>query len=461
MRTAIWLLALAWLGVPGHAAPRPGVGVMETGSNFVGGVKIHSGTQDFTLATVLGIGGVSGFATNALNATNWTGSVAFSNAIALAWNADIDSKTNTFAASGGIIVTVAGRAVTIAVPATWAEAVAAVLGASNNWNTAYGWGNHAGLYLPVSSPTQQWNNAANSTVNGCGLGGTNIVVAGGTFDHTALSNLLWTASAHSGTVARIAGFLEGGMPGYIVPGANLELDGSDNLNVTGLVSVATLAGATNSTVLVPQLVGAGMATNGAPLTVFSSGSATTGQVATANGSGGVFWATASDASKADSNSVVTIVQTNSAGVAVSNTFTVGVANPTITLPTISAGGGGGGGATNEVWRAAMWRIPSSGGSTRIVNGDWLVITNTDFVEARNIPVYGVSTGQVMLVGLAGCQASLVWGYEDGTTNFPTAVTTNGLTAQVWSNLTGMVHGLIAARLYGVNISTNAGVKVGQ
>jgi hypothetical protein len=48
------------------------------------------------------------------------------------------------------------------------------------------------------------------------------------------------------------------------------------------------------------------------------------------------------ASKANSNSVVTVVQTNSAGVAVTNQFTIGDANPTIVLPTISAAGGGGG-----------------------------------------------------------------------------------------------------------------------
>ncbi len=43
--------------------------------------------------------------------------------------------------------------------------------------------------------------------------------------------------------------------------------------------------------------------------------------------------------KANSNSVVTVVQTNSSGVAITNQFTVGIANPVITLPTISAGGG--------------------------------------------------------------------------------------------------------------------------
>jgi hypothetical protein len=121
----------------------------------------------------------------------------------------------------------------------------------------------------------------------------------------------------------------------------------------------------------------------------------------------------------------------------------------------------GGGATNELWRTAVWRIPSGGTATRIANGDWLVIPDGQYVEARNLPVYGISTGKVMLVGLSGAQASLVWGYEDGATNFPSAVTTNGIASGAWSNLTGMAHGLIAARLYGVGASTNAGVKVGQ
>jgi hypothetical protein len=46
-----------------------------------------------------------------------------------------------------------------------------------------------------------------------------------------------------------------------------------------------------------------------------------------------------DASKANSNSVVSVIQTNSAGEAVTNQFTIGVANPTIVLPTIPAAGG--------------------------------------------------------------------------------------------------------------------------
>jgi hypothetical protein len=59
------------------------------------------------------------------------------------------------------------------------------------------------------------------TISGTGTGG-----------HSALSNLNWTASGHTSTPARIAGFLEGGSAGVIGIGTGLELDGSDNLNVS-------------------------------------------------------------------------------------------------------------------------------------------------------------------------------------------------------------------------------------
>jgi hypothetical protein len=52
--------------------------------------------------------------------------------------------------------------------------------------------------------------------------------------------------------------------------------------------------------------------------------------------------------KANSNSVVSVIQTNSAGVAVTNQFTIGNANPTIVLPTISAAGGATTPATNDL-----------------------------------------------------------------------------------------------------------------
>ena len=123
------------------------------------------------------------------------------------------------------------------------------------------------LWLPVTvwaANTNSFHNLSTSnlistgaiTLNGGALTVSNntlklngSAVTGGTHDHSALTNLAWTASGHTGTVGRIAGFLEGGAAGYIIPGSNLELDGSDNLNVTGLVTAAQLEGATNTATL--------------------------------------------------------------------------------------------------------------------------------------------------------------------------------------------------------------------
>lgn len=60
-----------------------------------------------------------------------------------------------------------------------------------------------------------------------------------------------------------------------------------------------------------------------------------------------------DVTKANSNSTVTVVQTNSSGVAITNTFVVGMANPTLILPTIPAGGSTTGILTNFLGGAAL------------------------------------------------------------------------------------------------------------
>ena len=59
--------------------------------------------------------------------------------------------------------------------------------------------------------------------------------AGQIENHAGASNLAWTASGHTGTPARIAGFLEGGSAGYIGFGPGLYLDGSDNIAVSNAV----------------------------------------------------------------------------------------------------------------------------------------------------------------------------------------------------------------------------------
>jgi hypothetical protein len=68
--------------------------------------------------------------------------------------------------------------------------------------------------------------------------------AAGTTDHTALSNLAWTASGHSGTPARIAGFFEGGSAGYAGFGPGMYLDGDDNIAVSNDVLEGAAAGKT-------------------------------------------------------------------------------------------------------------------------------------------------------------------------------------------------------------------------
>lgn len=65
---------------------------------------------------------------------------------------------------------------------------------------------------------------------------------GGTSDHAALDNLTWTASGHTGTAARLAGFFEGGAAGYSGPGAGLYFDGSDLLAVSNDIISGAAAG---------------------------------------------------------------------------------------------------------------------------------------------------------------------------------------------------------------------------
>jgi len=77
---------------------------------------------------------------------------------------------------------------------------------------------------------------------------------GGTFNHSALSNLTWTASGHEGIAGRLALFSEGGQAGYAGFGAGMYLDGDDNIaasnQVTG-ASIAAAGGLTNAAAFDP------------------------------------------------------------------------------------------------------------------------------------------------------------------------------------------------------------------
>ena len=81
----------------------------------------------------------------------------------------------------------------------------------------------------------------------------------GTTDHSVLSNLVWTASGHTGTPARLAGFFEGGAAGYAGFGAGLYLDGSDNITISNAVLAGAAAGAT---AVQPAALAGYAATNG-------------------------------------------------------------------------------------------------------------------------------------------------------------------------------------------------------
>jgi hypothetical protein len=66
---------------------------------------------------------------------------------------------------------------------------------------------------------------------------------GGTSDHSALSNLAWTSSGHTGTASRLAAFDAGGAAAYVQIGAasgvqawDTDLDGYAALTSTGLVA---------------------------------------------------------------------------------------------------------------------------------------------------------------------------------------------------------------------------------
>jgi hypothetical protein len=100
------------------------------------------------------------------------------------------------------------------------------------------------------------------------------------------------------------------------------------------------------------------------------------------------------ASKADSNSVVTVVQTNSAGVAVTNQFTIGNANPTIVLPTIPAAGG----ATTPWTNSVMFRT-----------GSFRNATSSDFLG-------GVITGNEILDTASGASVALFNTVANAATN---------------------------------------------
>jgi hypothetical protein len=77
--------------------------------------------------------------------------------------------------------------------------------------------------------------------NGAGSAPTWVTAGGGVADHTGLSNLLWTASDHTGTASRIAAFDGGGAASYLQIGVDVQawdtdLDALAALATTGILS---------------------------------------------------------------------------------------------------------------------------------------------------------------------------------------------------------------------------------
>jgi len=105
---------------------------------------------------------------------------------------------------------------------------------TQNWNTAYSWGPHAGLYVPTNRTI---------TINGVTYSlDANRTWTVGTTDHTALSNLAWTESGHTGTAGRVAYFGEGGVAGYAPAGAGITF-ASDSIAVSNDIITGAAAGA--------------------------------------------------------------------------------------------------------------------------------------------------------------------------------------------------------------------------
>jgi len=118
------------------------------------------------------------------------------------------------------------------------------------------------LRTPVAISAYTWTgtfplaNLAGITSNEMAAGTVAAFLAdSNTTDHSALDNLAWADSGHTGTPARLAGFFEGGAAGYAGMGAGVYMDGSDNIAVShDIISGAALG----STALQPA------ATNGLP-----------------------------------------------------------------------------------------------------------------------------------------------------------------------------------------------------
>jgi hypothetical protein len=257
------------------------------------------------------ITGTSGGITN-----NWTGGAITLDAA--------NSKTNTF---GGYLVIGGGRYQANGGFATGTGSWAM------NGGIAEGIGSWANNYASATG-YKSWANA------GAVAGGTGSWAMGALAYATNDETFVWSDGTAIGSTTNKQ-FSAYASNGFRLLGGPITGDGSliTNVNAATLGGVA-LGGlvqtqeVTNASNTLAQAT-AGKAATNAALTGFSSGSATTGQVATANGSGGTFWATpaAGGATTPWTNSVM--FRTGSFRNATTNDFLGGIITGNETLDTAS------------------------------------------------------------------------------------------------------------------------------
>jgi len=169
-------------------------------------------------------------------------SAGLTNALFSAWFSGIHNRTSywdTAYSWGDWPAAVASNAAAIAVLQTNTVTVAG----TNGWVTT----EHLDWLLSV--PSQSYTIITNAPwlSNFSTMTASDIIAAGGATntvtDHAALSNLTWTASGHSGTPARLAGFFEGGAAGESYLGAGLYFGGSDELSVSNEIIAGAALGA--------------------------------------------------------------------------------------------------------------------------------------------------------------------------------------------------------------------------
>jgi hypothetical protein len=273
--------------------------------------------------------------------------------------------------------------------------------------------------------------------SGITLGGSNITAwsqiggAAGTTDHSVLSNLLWTASGHTGTPARLAGFFEGGAAGYAGFGAGLYLDGSDNITISNAVLIGAAAGAT---AVQPAAI-AGMLTNNCVAPSFNNSI----YIGLTNGFTG--WPTINmlDSANNTTNSIRSSDQAFN--------FFVG---------------------TNEVMEVTTSSLHILGGSSFVGPGTGLTGTGTTFTAgnalaanystssgiASNLTSGSATTGQVATANGSGgtfWSTPAAGGATSGWTNLASVVVTNSIST---GGTIALPSGIKMLRIFGAYANTN-------